>query len=177
MAINNPLTVINSLTDSLTKANNDIDDLKRTLKDSSEKNAALLIDKNQHIKNLEYQLATQDAIPKDEPLINQLERQAERADKRIADLEEQLSAERCAAGYLRSYIIESLQSANSAALLAQYVVDKAKASNNVKPMRFKGGFLALEPIARGVGDGIMRKYLQDAMEELKSIQPTNIKVK
>lgn len=166
MSIDNPLVIINTLTAANIQQQNTIDDLNFALKAAREKNAELCIDKNKRIKKLEEAIANR---PKyEQPLVEQLERQVERTSEKIAGLEQQLSIERCAGAYLRTYFIKNNQ--DSVADLCQSVVDQVKASNRDKEVRFKGGLSALSPIHIAMNHGFKKKQVQDAMDEIRSMQ-------
>lgn len=179
MSINNPIVVINALTANIIKLENDNFDLKARLKESREKlaslkpsNSALEKDYMELIKKLENKTGI---AASSEIRISELNKQL--ADCREAlrnrsarevDLQDQLSIERCAGAYLRTYFIKNNQ--DSVADLCQSVVDQVKASNRDKEVRFKGGLSALSPIHIAMNHGFKKKQVQDAMDEIRSMQ-------
>lgn len=178
MSINNPTAVINALTANIIKLESDNFDLKARLKESREKIADLkasdkvssedyekLVEELTQAKEAAHNRPQHDCLVQEHPLFIEWQKQTERANERIAELEEQLSAERCAAGYLRNYFIKFNQDAIPH--LCDCVVGFVKDSD--RSMRVKGGILALSPINHVFSGGRLSVDIKKAIEDIKAL--------
>jgi len=177
--MNNPIVVINALTAAVIKLENDNFDLKARLKDSREQLANL--NPSSSVSDEDYQKLVKqlddcrEALnnrPKydypvhEHPSFIESQKQTERANEKIADLEQQLSAERCSASYLRRYFIEQNQDAIDH--LCGCVVGFVKTSD--RDMRFKGGILALSPLRHALDGGRTALKLQGFIAKINDMQ-------
>lgn len=164
MSINNPLVVINSLTANITIAENTIEDLRATIKGINGR----MLDKDNRIAELKAEINKFNEVPQDEPLVQQLDRQLERANAKIADLKNQLSAERGASAYLRSYFIKFNQDAIDH--LCGCIVGMVKTGDKPLPLRFKSGILALSPINFAFNGGKIAVKTEEAMAKIRALE-------
>lgn len=148
MSIDNPLVIINSLTATVIKQQNEIEDLRASLK----------------LK------ATSSALP---GKYNEAQSELvacktvnEQIRSNISELDQQLFKERAAAALLRSYFINSRN--DLCPELAQYVVDQSIAST--RDIAYSAGIMALSPIAVNLTDGFLAKSMQDSLDQLSRLK-------
>lgn len=148
MSIDNPLVIINSLTATVIKQQNEINDLRTSLKPKADSSA----------------LPSKYNEAKSELVICKAANEQIRSE--IAELERQLFKERAAAGLLRSYFINKRD--DLCAEIAQYVVDQSIAST--RDIAYSAGILALSPIAVNLTDGLLAKSVQDSLDHLNRLK-------
>ena len=179
MSINNPIVVINALTANIIKLENDNFDLKARLKESREKlaslkpsNSALEKDYMELIKKLENKTGIAASI---EIRISELNKQLEdcrealrNRSAREVDLQDQLSAERGAAAYLRNYFIKFNQDAIEH--LCGCIVGMVKTGDKPLPLRVKSGVLALSPINFAFTGGKIAVKTEEAMAKIRALE-------
>lgn len=149
MSIDNPLVIINSLTTTVIKQQNEIDDLRASLKLKADSSALPGKYDESQSGRLAICRAANEQIRLD-----------------ISKLEQQLHKERAAAALLRSYFINKRD--DLCAELAQYVVDQSIAST--RDIAYSAGILALSPIAVNLTDGFLAKLVQDSLDQLDRLK-------
>lgn len=148
MSIDNPLVIINSLTATVIKQQNEIEDLRASLKLKAA-NSALPVKYNEAQSELVICKAANEQIRSN-----------------ISELEQQLFKERAAAALLRNYFINKRD--DLCTELAQYVVDKSIAST--RDIAYSVGIMALSPIAVNLTDGLLAKSVQDSLDHLNRLK-------
>lgn len=148
MSIDNPLVIINSLTTTVIKQQNEIDDLRASLKLKADSSAL----------PGKYDEAQSD--------LTICKAANEKIRSEISKLEQQLHKERAAAALLRSYFINKRD--DLCAELAQYVVDQSIAST--RDIAYSAGIMALSPIAVNLTDGFKAKSVQDSLDQLNRLK-------
>lgn len=148
MSIDNPLVIINSLTATVIKQQNEIKDLRASLKLKAD-SSALPGKYNESQSELVICKAANEQIRSN-----------------ISELEHQLFKERAAGALLRNYFINKRD--DLCAELAQYVVDKSIAST--RDIAYSAGIMALSPISVNLTDGLLAKSVQDSLDHLNRLK-------